>query len=179
MYSLLYVCNAALLAVNDNLSIPPKANCIALFQTPWESPQPEEECHQCRNARTSSCEHHDGTPRLFIRHSHPISSTKPPLIIHALLCSGESLLNLTPVDNIPDCIHIVGADIPVVHIISMLPHINSKKRYKTGSCMERILVGTGCWFKTPYEMNRCYKHIRYMESLCQIEKVAKPTNKMA
>lgn len=71
-----------------------------------------------------------------------------------LLCSSKSLLNLAPVDNIPDGIHIVGTDIPVVHIIGMLPNINSKKRHKTSSCVERILVSTGCWFDASYEMKQ-------------------------
>ena len=57
--------------------------------------------------------------------------------------SSESLLNLTPVNDIPNSTDVIGTDIPVVDIVCVFPNVNSEKRYEAGGGLEGILVGTG------------------------------------
>ena len=62
--------------------------------------------------------------------------------IYSTLSFNKSFLDRLPVHNVKDCIHIIWSHIPVINIVSVFPHINSKKRNKASSCLERILIGT-------------------------------------
>lgn len=43
----------------------------------------------------------------------------------------QSSVNILPVDNLKDCLHIAGSHVFVLQVVGMLPHINAQQRDKT------------------------------------------------
>ena len=57
-----------------------------------------------------------------------------------LLCRRESLLHLAPINDIPDGIHIVRTDVPIIDVIGMFPNVDPEERHEAGSCLQRVLI---------------------------------------
>lgn len=51
----------------------------------------------------------------------------------SLGCTVEPLCHILPVDNIPNGLDVVGANILVLEVVGMLPDINAKQRNQTCS----------------------------------------------
>jgi hypothetical protein len=55
----------------------------------------------------------------------------------------QSLGDVAPVDDLPDVVHVIRADILVLKIVRMLPDIDPQERDETSGALEGVLVGTG------------------------------------
>lgn len=56
---------------------------------------------------------------------------------------GEAVSDSLPVDNVPDGVEVVGADVLVLEVVGVLPNINSQKGNQSSGGLKRILVGRG------------------------------------
>mmetsp|Transcript_13628 Transcript_13628/g.23932 ORF Transcript_13628/g.23932 Transcript_13628/m.23932 type:complete len:249 (+) Transcript_13628:107-853(+) len=59
------------------------------------------------------------------------------------LGDGEALGDVLPVDDLPDALQVVRANVLVLQVVSVLPDINAKQRHQAGGGLEGILVGGG------------------------------------
>lgn len=55
----------------------------------------------------------------------------------------EALSDSLPVDDLPDGLEVVGADVLVLEVVGVLPDINAQQGDQTGGGLERVLVGGG------------------------------------
>lgn len=55
----------------------------------------------------------------------------------------EALSDSLPVDNLPDGLEVVGADVLVLEVVGVLPDINAQQGDQTGGGLEGVLVGGG------------------------------------
>lgn len=61
---------------------------------------------------------------------------------------GEAVGDSLPVDDVPDGVEVVGADVLVLEIVGVLPDINSQKRDQSSGGLEGVLVCGGGDLKT-------------------------------
>lgn len=61
---------------------------------------------------------------------------------------GEAVGDSLPVDDVPDGVEVVGADVLVLEVVGVLPDINSQKRDQSSGGLEGVLVGGGGDLKT-------------------------------
>ncbi len=60
-----------------------------------------------------------------------------------MLSSNHTHFNNVPIHNVPNAFDIVWSQVPIVHIVSMLPNINAQEWNEASSRLQRILVGAG------------------------------------
>lgn len=58
----------------------------------------------------------------------------------------KPLLHSIPINHIPNGIDIIRTNISIIHIIGMLPNVNSKEGNQSRRGLKRILIGTGGGF---------------------------------
>jgi hypothetical protein len=54
----------------------------------------------------------------------------------SLLRVSIALLNVLPVDNLPDILEVLGAVVLIVEVVRVLPHIDTEKRDEIARCRE-------------------------------------------
>ena len=57
------------------------------------------------------------------RHHHRFCSLESEDDLTAGSCSGETLLSIGPVGDVPKCLRVIALDVEVVEVESVLPHI--------------------------------------------------------
>ena len=76
------------------------------------------------------------------------ASNPSPLRSIYLFGSSKSLLDDVPIHDVPNSVDVIRSDVAVINIICVFPNVNTEKRDKTSSGLERILIGAGGNLKT-------------------------------
>lgn len=63
--------------------------------------------------------------------------------MHVLLGLGQPLSHVLPVGHLVDGLDVIGPDVLVLQVVSVLPDVDAKEWNQTGGGLQRILVGAG------------------------------------
>ena len=62
------------------------------------------------------------------------------LLVRSLLRLGQTLADIGPVEDVEDGVNVRAAQVLVLQVVRMLPHVNAKEGHQASGCLKRILI---------------------------------------